>query len=101
VLQNNFKFGRVCKDFQNIILFKIRFVLERAKPYLTEPRNSSRFSVFIYELNLLYHLHFNVIMAEDHKENIFNYFLKMYIILYDSYLKLCCASPHSTKYIHI
>ena len=70
VLQNNIKFDRVCRDFQNITLFKIRFVMERTKSCLTEPGISYRSSVFIYELDLLYHLHFDVISTEDHKKHI-------------------------------
>jgi len=49
--------------------------MERAKLFLTEPGKSYRSSVFSYELDLLYRLHFNVIRSEDPKENIFNKFL--------------------------
>ena len=75
VLQNNIKFARACREVQNITLFKSRFVVERAKPCLTEPEKFYRSSVFIHEPDVLYRHHFNVIRAADHKENIINIFL--------------------------
>ena len=78
--------------------------MERAKSCLTEPETSYRSSILIYKLDLLYHLHFNVIMTEDHKENIFNIFIEKCFLFYTTvkaYLKLCCDSPHSTKFIYI
>jgi hypothetical protein len=35
--KKNIKFGCVHRDFQNMTLFKNNFVMERAKPSLTEP----------------------------------------------------------------
>ena len=49
VLQNNIEFARAYREVKNIILFKSRFVMERAKPCLKAPEKFYWSSVFIYE----------------------------------------------------
>jgi hypothetical protein len=83
--------------FLNYVFFK-----ERAKYCLVEPEISYRSSVFIYELDLLYYPHFDVISIEDPKENTFNIFLGKCLYFYmtvKAYLKLCCDSHHSTNFV--